>query len=329
MKHYFIVNPVAGKGKVQAEFVPKIMQAAKDAGIDYEIIRTINIGDAETRVKGRCEAESGVAKRFYACGGDGTLNEVANGLYGFPEAELACIPAGTGNDFIRNFGIAEDFLNLDTQIASKSRPIDVMKYEFFDTVHRDAILDVPLRHTGYAINMFNIGFDANVVARTSVLKKRPLLKGKSAYIAGVVSELATLKKIGLTVKIEDDEELSFPEVLLAGIGNGCYSGGGFDGIPMAKTDDGFIDVMVIKYMTRRMFVSLVKNYHDGTHFEEKRLADYLNHFKCKSVEIEPAHMIELAIDGEAIKVSGKMRFSIAEEKINFCVPSKKRPIQDI
>lgn len=323
MKHYFMVNPVAGKGKAQTELVPKIIQAAKDAGIEYEIIRTINIGDAETRVKSRCIEEPGIPKRFYACGGDGTLNEVVNGLYGFPDVELACIPAGTGNDFVRNFGDAKKFLDLDAQINSIATPTDVMKYELTGETERTSalsVLDVPIKHTGYAINMFNIGFDANVVSRTSVLKKHPFLKGTRAYVAGVIAELLTLKSLSLKVAIDGGEVLEFPKVLLAGIGNGRFSGGGFDGIPMAITDDGLIDVMVIKYMSRRMFISLVKSYHSGTHFEEKRLKKYLNHISCSYVEIEPDRKIELAIDGEPIEIDGKMRFSVAKDKINFCIP---------
>ena len=99
MKHYFIMNPAAGKGKAGQLFLPKIIETSKRLDIDYEIHRTIASGDAAHFIKAKCEerekkGETGKTYRFYACGGDGTLNEAANGAYGYENIEIAMIPAG-------------------------------------------------------------------------------------------------------------------------------------------------------------------------------------------------------------------------------------------
>lgn len=95
MHHYFIINPAAGQGKA-AKLVPAIREYMEGEGLPFTIYQTKGVGDAMAYV--RYMAKKGPA-RFYACGGDGTLNEVVNGLKKFPECEVALIPAGTGNDF--------------------------------------------------------------------------------------------------------------------------------------------------------------------------------------------------------------------------------------
>ena len=99
MHHYFIINPAAGQGKA-AKLVPAIREYMEGEGLPFTIYQTKGVGDAMAYM--RYMAKKGPA-RFYACGGDGTLNEVVNGLKKFPECEVALIPAGTGNDFLRNF----------------------------------------------------------------------------------------------------------------------------------------------------------------------------------------------------------------------------------
>ena len=149
MKHIFILNPAAGKGTAEAKILPGILAAAKSADIDYEIHRTINAGDACRFVQNRCLSEAERALRFYAVGGDGTLNEVINGAYGFVNAEIGLIPAGTGNDFPRIFKHPEYFSDISKQLTGQAHTIDLIRY-----------------NDRYLINMMNIGLDCAVVAKT-------------------------------------------------------------------------------------------------------------------------------------------------------------------
>ena len=108
MKHIFLINPAAGKkGNSESIIRPQIEDYCGKNGLDYEIYVTKCQGDAQNYCAER--AKSGEALRFYACGGDGTLYEVVNGVFGNPNCEVAVIPMGSGNDFIRLFGTKEQF----------------------------------------------------------------------------------------------------------------------------------------------------------------------------------------------------------------------------
>ena len=103
MKYHFIVNPAAGKGKLADVVAEKIRNSAKAVGHDVEIYYTTGVGDATEYVKRWTDGEP---HAFIACGGDGTLCEVANGIMAMENRDsmyLGSVPSGTGNDFVRNF----------------------------------------------------------------------------------------------------------------------------------------------------------------------------------------------------------------------------------
>ena len=102
MQHYFLINPAAGKGNLYRHLDGEIRTYCDQKEIDYEIYYTKGVGDAEDYIRRACEKNGGEL-RFFACGGDGTLNEAANGVAGFNHASVGVIPTGTGNDFVRNF----------------------------------------------------------------------------------------------------------------------------------------------------------------------------------------------------------------------------------
>jgi diacylglycerol kinase family enzyme len=125
MHHIFVINPKAGRVDRTPEIAAKLHQY--DGKIDYEIYVTKSLGDAqgimsETIFENHDPKET---YRFYACGGDGTLYDVVNGSYGFPNVEVACVASGSGNDFVKNFHTLK-FRDLDKEIAGKrqeDRPI--------------------------------------------------------------------------------------------------------------------------------------------------------------------------------------------------------------
>jgi len=331
MKHCFIINPAAGKGKADKVFLPKIIETAKRMEIEYEIHRTIAPGDAERFVKSRCEKlqrEARGAYRFYACGGDGTLNEVANGAYGSEDVEIGMIPAGTGNDFPRSFGNLKYFENIELQVLGTARPVDLIRYEavmpdlvsgsmtcadpecLFDSDHETIVR--------YGINMFNIGLDCNVVDRISSFKEHPLIPGPLAYMLGVGIVLG--KKEGVSLEISlDNGEVYDGDIMLIAIGNGSYCGGGFKGVPKAKTDDGIFDVSIVGNVSRRTFLSLIGKYRKGTHLEDPATKDFITYRKCKKITICPQNTVKLCTDGE-ISMVGETTFEIIPGGIKFSVP---------
>ncbi|HVI39325.1 MAG TPA: diacylglycerol kinase family protein, partial [Anaerovoracaceae bacterium] len=216
MKHIFIMNPAAGKGKAGKVFLPKIIETAKGMGIDYEIHRTIAPGDAQHFVSSRCEARECLQEmedtfRFYACGGDGTLNEVANGAYGHKNVEIAMIPAGTGNDFPRSFGDMKYFENIELQILGEAKPIDIIRYETVIpnpgfSSELDSIFESdPDPVVRYGINMFNIGLDCNVADKVTEIKTYPFMPGPLAYGVGIGIVLGKKEGVNLEICFDDGE----------------------------------------------------------------------------------------------------------------------------
>ena len=313
MKHIFIMNPAAGKGKAGKVFLPKIIETAKRMGIDYEIHRTLAPGDAEHYVKSRCTAresqpESEEIFRFYACGGDGTLNEVVNGAYDHKNVEIAMIPAGTGNDFPKSLGDLKYFEDIEGQILGTSRPVDLIRYE--------AVMPNPVSR--YGINMFNLGLDCNVADKVSKIKTYPFLPGKLAYGLGVGIVLGKKEGVNLEICL-DNGEIHSGDITLVAIGNGRYCGGGFNGVPKAIVDDGLIDVRIVADINRRTCISLLGKYRKGTHLEDPSTASFITYQKCKSLTIRPQDTVKLCTDGE-VSIVGETTFEIVPGAINFSVP---------
>ncbi len=209
MKHLFIVNPAAGKGNKIKKLIASIEAACAAKGQPYEIYSTENRGDASRYVKAQCEAMTEGKLRIYACGGDGTINEVVNGAVGYENVEIAIVPIGTGNDFIRNFGEAEDFFDLENQMESEAVECDLLHC-----------------NDRYCVNMVNIGFDCDVADRTAKIKRNPLIPGKIAYVVGLLIEFVRLGTVSFRYKV-DGVDHGEKHLLLSLFANGSFCGGGF------------------------------------------------------------------------------------------------------
>ena len=234
MKIIFVVNPEAGKGKGLDKLKDEISRVSEETGISTGFYLTKSVGDAEAfaRMAASEVAENGEEIRFIACGGDGTLNEVVNGIIGFDNAAVGIMPIGTGNDFVRNFSAAGDFMNIEAQLRGETTKVDAIKYE--------GVLAGEMQ-TRYCVNMFNIGFDCNVVDLTATLKNYPFLKGSMAYLAAVLCIL--VKKKGANLRVEADGELIHEgPVLLTAVANGSYCGGGVKSSPRASLNLSLIHI---------------------------------------------------------------------------------------
>ena len=175
MKHIFVINPNAGKDNV-VEKLKNELKAFPD--LDIETYETTGEQDATRFVKAYCEAHPDEKIRFYACGGDGTLNEVASGAAGFPQASITCYASGSGNDFVKYYGGKERFLNLEKLLRTEDeRPIDLFRV-----------------NDRWCINVFNFGFDSCVGDTMIKVKRKPIIGGKRAYVTGVVNALLMAMK---------------------------------------------------------------------------------------------------------------------------------------
>lgn len=305
MKHYFVINSHAGKGNKVEALTENIKSVCDSKNLDYEIYYTKSIGDAERFIKSTCAEldESDDTIRFYACGGDGTVNECVNGVAAYPRHELAVIPIGTGNDFVRNFGNSQSFFDINAQVEAISSKCDVIKY-----------------NDRYCLNVANIGLDCEVVARTDRIKRNPLVPSKLAYIFGLVGEFIKKSGIEFSCKI-DGMERAKKKYLLAFFANGGFYGGGFHAAPLAELKDGLIDVCFINYVSRMTFLGLVGKYKKGTHLGIKNRDSVLEYIKCSSIEIEFSKKERICVDGE-LEECEKISISVERDKINIAVPTE-------
>lgn len=316
MRHIFIINPLAGKKGREEKTERAITAAGKKLGLETEIYRTRHAGDGERFCRRVCGESAGAEPiRFYACGGDGLLNEVANGTFGFPHAEVGCVPLGTGNDYVRNYGALEDFFDMETQLCAQAVKSDVIRY----TVQLDGQAQKPR----YCVNMFNIGFDCNVVDQTARVKNWPLVNGSAAYLLSVAIILIKKKGAELRVRYEDGSVFD-GKLLLIATANGAFCGGGVRGVPLAKTDDGKMDVSLVRDISRRTFLRMFPKYAKGTHLSDPRLEGIMDYRQCQSLEISAkGGPMRLCTDGE-ITDAQSVKFEIVPGAIHFLLPEPVR-----
>jgi YegS/Rv2252/BmrU family lipid kinase len=310
MKTVFIVNPLAGQGKKVDFLIDKINNLKDD---DTEMYITKFPGDATSYVRAYCE-DNGPA-RFIVCGGDGTLNEVLNGVIDFDDAEVGIIPVGTGNDFKRNFENGDMFNEVKCQIFGSVERCDAIKYK---TVINDEI------KTGYCANMFNIGFDCNVADLKNEMQKKPFISGSMSYLISIFVTL--IKKKGENLKIEiDGNETHNGKLLLTSIANGCYCGGGIMSNPLASVKDGLININIIKNVSRLKFLRLLPYYMKGNFLNLKNIHKVILSEKCSRVKITPLDgKMRICVDGEIID-AGETEFEICHNAFNFVLPQKYAP----
>ena len=298
MKHIFIVNPKSRK-KDSTEYIRTFLKE-NHKNLNYEIYNTKGIKDATQYVKNICE-NTKEEIIFYACGGDGTLNEVVNGAYGYENKYVTVYPCGSGNDFVKVFGKTNHFKDLSKLINGKPRKIDLLKV-----------------NNTYTVNMCNLGFDASVAYNMGKFRKWPLVTGGGAYNLALVYSLVFKMKHKCKIKV-DGEIIYDGVMLLSALGNGLCCGGGYYCLPKASVEDGLIDAVFVKKISRIKFISLVKKYKDGTYIDCPKYDKYIIFKKCKEVELVSEKDITYSLDGEC-GLEKQIKINIEPKAINFIVP---------
>lgn len=295
MKHIFIVNPKAGKTD-HTQMIKEHLEKY-DGKIDYEIYNTTGHKDATNYTKKYLESTDEYV-RIYACGGDGTLNEVVNGAVGFSNVEIACFACGSGNDFVKSFGNMDDYKDLDKLINGTSKEIDIMNCG-----------------GSYCLNICNFGFDAWAANKMVKYKKLPFVSGKAAYNLGVVYSLFFKMKHYLKVEV-DGEILYDGKSLLCSIANGICYGGGYYCAPKALVDDGKLDVCLVKKVSVFTLVSLIGYYKAGKHLDSPKFEKYIRYTQGKNITVTSNKPICYCLDGEALETE-KIELSVIPKAIKF------------
>ena len=308
MKHIFIYNPMAGKDSTAAIAALKEKMKEYDGKLDYEFYDTKAAGDATVYVRKRCE-ETQEELRFYACGGDGTANEVLHGLVGCPNASMTCYPCGSGNDYVKYYGGAAKFLDIDALIAGTEKAVDIMKVD-----------------DRYALNVINFGFDT-VVAETMIkVKHKKIIGGKHAYTTGIVKALLTAMKTKGEVFV-DGEKLNEGKMLLCTVANGKYVGGSFCCAPRSVNDDGLLEVCLFKPISRFTFIKVVGVYEKGQHLDDPRFAKHIVYRRGKSVRVSAPEGFAFSLDGEIVR-KNEFTIEICPGALRFVVPAEPAAAED-
>ena len=299
MKHIFIVNPVAGPGRVTAEQIEK--ELAK-TGVDFEVYISKSPTDITDYVKFRGNQTPEESLRFYACGGDGSIKQVADGVMTLNNAELSVYPIGSGNDFVKYYGGKDNFLDLKKLCASESHLIDLIKVG-----------------DEYSINVTNFGFESAVAATMAKVRRKKLIGGKNAYTTGIVKALFTSMKNKGDIYV-DGEKLNDGLFLLCTIANSSYVGGSYKCAPRAVTNDGYLEVCVVKPITIFQFLTLIKAYEKGTHLEDPRCANILTYRRAKQITVKSDKEFALCLDGEIKNVYG-FTAEVVHNAVRFASPT--------
>jgi len=295
MQHLFIINPAAGSRDRTADYTAAIEEACGKRGLTYRI--EVSQGPGECKRIAREAAESGEAVRIYACGGDGTLNEVAAGAEGFDNAAITVFSGGSGNDFVKIFSDPKAFFHLERLLDAE-----------------EAVFDMIDCNGELSLNICSVGLDARIARDVANYKRLPLLSGFRAYALSVlvnifrgISEHYVVELAGETV----DAEETF--VCMC---NGRFYGGGFNPVPEADPTDGILEVLLVKKVRLWEVPGLIGKYKEGRY---KELPRFIRHFRTNSVRVRADKEIPVNMDGE-IRMAQTVEMKLAKEKIRFFYP---------
>ena len=283
---FVIVNPNAGRKKGEKDWL-EIAALLNDAGIKFTNVFTEHPNHAVKLARKYVEAGF---KKIIVVGGDGTLNEVVNGVFTqtkYPTKDiiLSMIPVGTGNDWGRSFNIPTNYKKAIELIAREKTFVqDVGKVQY---ISKDLLKQ---RHF---INMAGLGFDAMVARRTNKVKS----EGKSGPFSYLISLFSSLinynhKKVKISM---DDAELK-ADVFTMSVAICRFNGGGMMQAPNAIPDDGLFDVTVITRLSRLLVIRSVKKLYDGSYLKMPQVKT----FRSQKVEIESDPIMFLEPDGESL-----------------------------
>lgn len=300
MKHIFIVNTVAGEHSCLEEVKKAI--ANESEAIDYELFTPNSAKDNVSQIKEYLEAHPDEEVRFYACGGDGTLNKVASGIYGYPNASLAVLAYGSGNDYIKYYADLKAFRNVENAMHGTEKRIDIMQV-----------------NGRFAINATHFGLDSVVAKVMHKIRRYPIIGGKMCYPIAVLRAFLTGMRTKCTV-YADGEKLNEGKICLCTIANGKYVGGSYKCAPRSLNDDGWLEVCLIKPVSRIKFALLKKSYTHGTHLDNPKFKDIIVYRRAKQVVIEGGKGFCVSLDGEILK-GERIVVENKQQAIRFVVPA--------
>lgn len=295
MRHIFIINPTAGKKQSTKALVDSI----QTLDLPCEIVFTERPGDGCRAA--RAAAESGGAVRIYACGGDGTLNEVVNGAAGFDGIAVTNVPIGTGNDFLKIFGKENKARFSDLKALSEGP---------------QAAMDLIDCNGRLGIDIVCTGLDARVAVDKDKYNSFPLVSGIGAYAISAVANVL-FKRISQPVVVDMENYHFEGEATIICVCSGRYYGGGFMPVGDNMPDDGLLETLVVRKVDRLTFFRLVGEYGRGRYARYPNLIQY---GQGNGVTVRSPQELVAVVDGEPLRAK-ELTIRLSDKKVNFFYPA--------
>lgn len=282
---FVIVNPVAGSGRGLIDF-PQISKLLRNDDIRHDAVFTEHKHHATELT---VTAANQGYRKIIVIGGDGTLNEVVNGLFIQKTVEpreilLAVIAVGTGNDWVRTFGIPQHYSEAIRAIREGR--------SFLQDVGTVTYTESHYTQTRYMANVAGLGFDAYVISTFNHLKMKGY-KGGWMYLYSILKSYFRYKSSGARIWVDD--KVVFNDLMFSlAIGICKYNGGGVQQLPNALADDGLLDLTIIRPVHWWHIVFRLKKLFNGDIYQ----IGHVIHAQGRKVKIEAAPLIQLEADGE-------------------------------
>ncbi len=276
-----IINPSAGADKTRKK-VPEIERMLREINLDFSSIITEGPGHA---VKIAEESVKAGAKMIVSVGGDGTINEVANGIYnagGLAETALGIVSTGTGADYIRTLGLPR---SIDEAVKKLQSP----KFNNVDLGKLSCMKNGKATERLF-VNFAGLGFDAEIVRATS--QKYKSLGKVAAYLMALLTILASYRNKNIKITINGVEETH--KICTTIMGNGKYGGGGMMTTPEADISDGLLDVLVVGDLSKPDLLASLPRIYKGTHLTHPKVRLK----KAAEISIKTEEVMTVQADGD-------------------------------
>ena len=302
VRYVFIANPKAGGGKGFKKYKDRITRFCEASGVPYKFMLTRSGADLTDFA--RSEGETGDEVRIFVLGGDGGICGAANGVIGMENVEFGIIPCGSGNDYVKTFGGAKGFEDIEHYLTAPSRYVDEINTGHFASV-----------------NICSMGIDAIICDRTNRMERAKKLLGSGAYTLAVL--ISMLGRVYNTLKVTiDDSEVFEGKFMFALAACGQYYGGGYKGAPMADPGDGLLDFVMIRRVSKLKMASLLGEYKRGAYPDSKKFEGLVTVRRGKKMKIESEKPAVVNIDGECLRLS-EVTFEVIPKALRLIVNDGK------
>jgi len=299
IKTVFLVNPAAENGAAGRRW-PELAHEAASLGLQGDT----RFSERPGHLTELAREAAPDADLLVAVGGDGTVNEVVNGIAGL-DVELALIPRGTGGDFVRTFGIPRKLDRaVEVALRGRTRAIDLGRGRYRSWAGED--------EESYFANIASAGMSGAIAKRTNETSKA--LGGKVSYAWATVAVFSRWRSDEVRVRVDGTEQAGrMHDVIVA---NGRYLGGGMKMVPEAEPDDGLLDVLLIGDLTKRDLLLTMPKTYRGKHLPHPK-ATLL---RGTTVEIDAPEPLPVELDGEQPGTT-PVRFEIVPRALRLRVPA--------